>query len=281
MDSIDKRKISMLAFDLDGTLLNGSFEISDYTLSKIHQVMEKGIKVTISSARIPTMQQVFIGQLGFKGPYIASNGGLILNNADGSILHDQPIIGTTLNKLCKFAMDADLHLSLQTMTAIFFTRDNPRVARLEHYNRVAEKHGYPRAPMRFLERDYSNYDDSPTYKVLAYVPEDDKFQALIHFLDQEEDLVYTFSEPNLFDITPRGTDKGMGIEKVAGYYGIPLAEVCAFGDYDNDIPIFEKVGTGVAMGNASDNLKAKATFVTDYNYNDGIGKAIEAMKDCF
>lgn len=275
------RKISMFAFDLDGTLLNDSFDISEFTLGKIHRAMKKGVQVTISSARIPTMQHAFIGLLGFKGPYIASNGGLILNSADGSILNDQPIEDLVLKRLCHLAMETNMHLSLQTMENIYFTRDNPRIARLDHYNRVAKKYGYPQAPMKLLSKDYSNYNGSPTYKVLIYAPEEEKFQALTSFLDAEENLCYTFSESNLFDITPRGTDKGMGIEIVADYYGIPLEEVCAFGDYDNDIPIFEKVGTSVAMGNASDNLKAKAEYITDFNYNDGIGKAIEKLSRYF
>lgn len=271
----------MFAFDLDGTLLNDSFDISEFSLDKIHQAMKKGIKVTISSARIPTMQQAFIGLLGFRGPYIASNGGLILNSDDGSVLNDQPIEDSVLRRLCHLAMETSMHLSLQTMEDIYFTRDNPRVSRLDHYNRVAKKYGYSPAPMKYLTTDYSNYDGSPTYKVLIYAPEEEKFRALTSFLETEKELVYTFSESNLFDITPRGTDKGMGIEIVADYYGIPLEEVCAFGDYDNDIPIFEKVGTSVAMGNASENLKAKAEFITDFNYNDGIGKAIEKLSRHF
>ncbi len=271
----------MFAFDLDGTLLNDSFDISKFTLGKIHQAMDKGVKVTISSARIPTMQQVFIGLLGIRGPYIASNGGLILNSADKTVLNDQPIADPVLMRLCHLAIETKLHLSLQTMKNIYFTRDNPRIARLEHYNHVAQKYGYPRAPMQVLDSDYGNYDNSPTYKVLIHAPEEEKFQALASFLDSEEDLVYTFSEANLFDITRRGTNKGMGIEIVAGYYGIPLEEVCAFGDYDNDIPIFEKVGTTVAMGNSSKNLKAKAEFITDFNNNDGIGKAIEKLSRFF
>jgi len=271
------RKISLFAFDLDGTLLNDVFDISDYTLSKIHQAMAMGAKVTTSSARIPTMQQVFVGRLGFQGPYIACNGGLIVNSADGTVLNDQPIEDSVLKRLFRLAREARMHLSLQTSGDIYYTKDNPRIERIHLYNRVAAKYGYPSAPIAILDDDYGNYDGSPTYKVLIYTPEEEKFQVLVNFLDSEEGLVYTFSEPNLFDITRRGTDKGMGIEIVAGYYGIPLEEVCAFGDFDNDIPIFEKVGTRVAMGNASENLKARADFITDFNYNDGVGKAVEKL----
>jgi len=104
---------------------------------------------------------------------------------------------------------------------------------------------------------------------------------VIDYLETEPELAYTFSEEDLFEVMLKGVDKGRGLEQVAQYYGIPLEEVCAFGDFDNDIPMFERAGTSVAMGNANANLKARATFVTATNDNDGVAKAIEVLKDCF
>lgn len=274
---IGRRKVSLLAFDLDGTLLDSSFDISRETLQAIHDVMGKGIKVTISSGRIASMQQVFVSRLGFEGPYIASNGALVIDSRDKTVLHSQPINPVILKRLCDFSLDANLHISVQTMSTLYFSKDNPRISRLEHYHRVAAKHGYPEVPVELLKKGCSNYLEKPTYKVLIYTPEAAQHQQLTAYLDQSPGLIYTFSEPNLFEISPRGVDKGRGIEMVADYYGIPLSEVCAFGDYDNDIPIFQRVGTAIAMGNASDNLTAFADFVTDTNDNNGIGTAIAAM----
>lgn len=272
------RKISLLSFDLDGTLLNSANEISESTLRKVHEVMGKGVHATISSGRIPTMQQVFISLLGFNGPYIACNGAIILNSTDNSVLFSQPIASDVLRRLCAYAADIRLHVCLQTMSTMFYTKNNPRLYLLEEYDRVAVKYGSPRVPVQFLDDDYGNFDGRPTYKVLIYTPEKEKYNQLTAYLDQEPELAYSFSGPNLFEVCPRGIDKGMGLQRVAEFYNIPLSEVCAFGDYDNDIRIFEKAGTGIAMGNGSDNLKAVAEFVTDTNDNDGISKAIEAME---
>lgn len=278
---IEKCKISLLSFDLDGTLLNGSYEISGDTLQAIHHVIGQGVKVTISSGRIASMQQVFVSLLGFKGPYIASNGALIIDSSNNAVLHSQPVGPAVLKRLCDFSLDTNLHVCVQTMNSLYFSKDNPRISLLEHYRRVAAKHGFPEVPIEPLVKSCSNYLEYPTYKVLIYTPVATQHQQLTDYLDKVPELIYTFSEPNLFEISPRGIDKGKGIELVADYYGIPLSEVCTFGDYDNDIPIFHRVGTAIAMGNASANLKAVANYVTDTNKNNGIAKALAAMVDCF
>src|SRR5690554_1657458 len=281
MVPICKKKISLLSFDLDGTLLDDAGEISELTLEQIHAAMDKGVKVTISSGRIPSMQRLYVSQLDFDGPYIASNGALILNSIDDSVIYSKPIEEDILAELCVFCRTEQMHLCLQTMKNMYYTQNNPRVSLLKQYDSVAEKHGFSKVPMQILDRDYSNFDNSPTYKALVYVPDKQKYSSLVNYLDNEPRLIYTFSDQNLFEISVRGVDKGQGIQIVANHYGIPLNEVCAFGDFDNDIPLFEQVGLSIAMGNGSNKLKNKAMYITDSNVNEGVAKAIANMASCF
>ena len=62
---------------------------------------------------------------------------------------------------------------------------------------------------------------------------------------------------------------------MAGSYGVDLKHVMTIGDYENDLPMLTSVGLGVAMGNASEAVKAKVRYVTDTNDRDGMAKAIE------
>ncbi len=271
-----ENKISLLAFDLDGTLLDSTGDISRATLARIHKAMERGIRVTISSGRTPPMQQVFVSLLGFRGPYIACNGALILDSRDNSVLHSRPLENAELARLCEFSRQERFHICIQNRDALYYSKGNPRVSLLQQYNGVASKHGFPEVPIRFIEDD-PGILARPAYKVLIYTPEPKQHQRLAAYLNKCSGLAYTFSEPNLFEISPPGVTKGEGIELICRHYKIPLGEVCAFGDYDNDIPIFERVGTGIAMGNACAALKSVAALVTDTNDNDGIGKALAAM----
>jgi Cof subfamily protein (haloacid dehalogenase superfamily) len=259
-------KISLLAFDLDGTLLNSSAEISEFTLFKIGRAMEKGVKVTVCSGRIPAMQQAYLSRLGVCGPYVACNGALVINNGDGSLLYRKTIAREPLERFCKFAAENQLHSCIQTDDTLYFSPDNPRMRLFEKYNRLAERRGCPKALMGELTVELSGRTVS-AYKAMVYAPQNRQFEQTVAFLGGEPELSHTVSETRLFDIVGRGADKGAGIKRVAGYYGIPLEEVCAFGDYDNDLPLFNVTGMSVAMGNAAAGLKTAATFVTDTNRN--------------
>jgi len=72
------------------------------------------------------------------------------------------------------------------------------------------------------------------------------------------------------DIIPSATGKGTAVEKILGYYGISKDEAIAFGDGENDIEMLEAVGTGIAMDNAVDKVKAAADFVCGSVSDDGI-----------
>jgi Cof subfamily protein (haloacid dehalogenase superfamily) len=271
------QKISLLAFDLDGTLLNNSSEIGGFTLSKIGRVMEQGVKVTVCSGRIPAMQQVYLSQLGVCGPYVACNGALVINHEDDTTLYQKTIARGPLEKFCVFAAETQLDACVQTRETLYFSKDNPRVSLLEEYNCLAEQHGLPTVRMGDITFEVSGAP-VPVYKAMVYAPKQRQFEKTAAFLRAEPELSYSFSATRLFDIVSRGADKGAGIKRVAGYYGIPLQEVCVFGDYDNDLPMFRAAGMSVAMGNAAAHLKMEATFVTDTNDNDGVGKALEVLE---
>lgn len=243
--------------------------------------MEKGLKITICSGRTPAMQRTYISQLGFKGPYVACNGALLVDGGnDGLQVYGRPIDSKTLEDLCAFALKEEIHICLQTKEALYFSKNNPRIKLVQKYNYVAKKYESSPAPVRSLDITLDT-GGLPVYKALVYAPEKQKFEKIMSYLNENSEISYTFSENYLFDIMYKGINKGEGIKRVAGYYGIPIQEVCAFGDYDNDMPMFSAVGTSVAMGNATSKLKSVSTFITDTNNNDGVGKGIEVIMKYF
>jgi Cof subfamily protein (haloacid dehalogenase superfamily) len=77
------------------------------------------------------------------------------------------------------------------------------------------------------------------------------------------------------DITHPLANKGVALTEIAKLLGIPLTEIAAIGDGSNDVPMFERSGLSIAMGNASPSVKRKADFATDSNRHDGFAKAIQ------
>ena len=79
------------------------------------------------------------------------------------------------------------------------------------------------------------------------------------------------------EITIRGITKARGMERALDYYGIDRENSVGFGDAFNDLEMMEYAGIGVAMGNARDEVKEAADYVTDHIDRDGIAKAVEKL----
>ncbi|GMO11893.1 MAG: Cof-type HAD-IIB family hydrolase [Treponemataceae bacterium] len=80
------------------------------------------------------------------------------------------------------------------------------------------------------------------------------------------------------EISPQGVHKGLAVEKVAHFYCAPISDTVAIGDSDNDTQMILNAGVGIAMGNATPELKAIADFVTDDIRNDGFAKALASQQ---
>lgn len=269
-------KISLLAFDLDGTLLNRQRRILDSNISTLHQLMARGIKVTVCSGRMPYAQRRYVEQMGFIGPYVAGNGCLIAHSADDAVLFSKPMTKAQVDRLCAFIRDKGLRLSLQTKDGVFYSRDQEHFTP-EWLEELARKFGLGEDQVGFLAEDFRYSGGDPVLKATLNIPAEYNFEPIRQYLEAQPGFTYSYSDRSFVEIHAKGTDKGTGIQFVADYYKIPLAEVCVFGDYDNDIPAFALAGVSVAMGNASPNLKARAMYITDTNENDGVGKALAAL----
>ena len=80
--------------------------------------------------------------------------------------------------------------------------------------------------------------------------------------------------PDFVDITAQGADKGTALKTMAARIGVEISETMAFGDGGNDVPIISAAGTGVAMGNAGEDVKAAADYVTSSVDDDGVASAL-------
>jgi hydroxymethylpyrimidine pyrophosphatase-like HAD family hydrolase len=83
------------------------------------------------------------------------------------------------------------------------------------------------------------------------------------------------SQPHYLDVTHPMANKGVVVGRLSNYYKIPLENVVTVGDQLNDVLMFKRSGLSIAMGNASDEVKRQATFVTDSHEDEGFAKAVE------
>lgn len=138
--------------------------------------------------------------------------------------------------------------------------------------------GYSRLtgePVHLLE-DPEGLAKRGVSKVL-WLDEPEKIAADGEELDREpvEETCFCTSTPHILEFMHREVSKGEGLRKVCEYCGVDVSASIAAGDQLNDLAMLEAAGLGVAMGNAHEDVKRRAGFVTDTNEEDGLARVIE------
>jgi len=277
LSQLDLKKaasVKLIVCDLDGTLLNSRKQISQANVASLQAARSRGIVVTICTSRIPQMTAVYAKELAIDDYYIASNGAVIIDARDDSMPYCKYADGTETASLLEFSKREDLNHVLSTDQGCYCSTGNRRIPRYIQYNELAVAKNLIPIPLYQLEDHYHEVSGMNIYKVLLSDLTEIKQQRAEDFL-RTLNLRYVTSEPGVLDINAGGIDKGTGVRTLAEMFGLSKEEICVFGDYSNDLPMFEAAGFSVAMGNGNDEVKRRATVVTATNDEDGVAAAIK------
>ncbi len=257
--------IKALFFDIDGTLVSfKTHEIPQSTIDAIRMAKQNGVKVFISTGR----PKAFISSLESIEPYID---GYITNNGACSFIGDQiinsnPISKDDVDTIYNYAMEHDHPMIIM---------GNEDFAIINNYD-IVYSIFYGELRIR-VDRNIVSADT---------VMNKDVYQMTM-FLDPEEELQLMAKVkhvtsgrwcPDFTDITDLSADKGKGLEKMAEHLGLKIEETMSFGDGGNDIPIIKRAGIGVVMGNATDEVKKFADYVTTSVDEDGVMNALKHFR---
>lgn len=242
-----------LVFDLDGTLLNSDKEISKGTVEVITKLYEIGFKIIIATARPPRYTDFVKDYFSFPLHITYYNGGYYQN---GDITFSSTIPKEINQKIINYVLEneklANLSVEREDKWYANDTFD------YETYFNI------PKGPEVISTDEIKEI--SPT-KILLLNPKDSK-----RFKNEFEDICNISITDNgeLIQVNEINTSKATGIKDVAESMGLTMNDVTCFGDDHNDIEMFKSCGTSVAMGNAVNELKEIATYITDTNDNEGI-----------
>lgn len=244
-------------FDIDGTLLSfKTHKTPESTKRALATLREKGILTIVSSGR-PTYQLPPCIKTGFDA-YITLSGQLCYD-ADG-VFRSNPISKTGVASVVEQVKSGCYEALVLQGDRAFCSKLTDDVAE------VARAAGLVYEP-----DDIDRTFDAPVYQFCAFLDQDRE-----HIITDAIPDVATTRWTHLFcDIMPADGGKIHGVRAAFERYGISPQEAIAFGDGENDLSMFEAVGTGVAMGNAWDTVKERADYVTTSVDDDGIWKACE------
>lgn len=245
--------VKIIFFDIDGTLIDmESKKITKKMLETLHRLQEKGIKICLATGRAPATLPVF-EDIRFDA-YLTFNGSLCYT--ENETIFSNPISQKDLQQLLRNAGKMGRAVSIATK------------------ERIASN-GFEKDLATYFEFAHIELVVSPDFDQVA---KEEIYQVMLGCRKEEYDLILSEVDnakiaawwDRAVDIIPADGGKGVGIQKMLDYFGIPKEEALAFGDGNNDIEMFQAVGTGVAMENASEALKAVSDEICPHVREDGI-----------
>ena len=259
-------RIALVVSDVDGTLVTRDKVLTDAAKGAVRRLKEAGIGFTIVSSR-PTLGMHFlIEPLALNLPFGSFNGSSIVDPALKPI--EQHVLAAAtaqrgIDVLAQFGVDIWLFTSEQWLTR------NPDGEYVPH-----EKRAIRHDPV--IVEDFTPYLTGAC-KIVGASSDAALLQRCEAAMQAAVGTQATAvrSQSYYLDVTPPGHDKGTFVESIARRLGIPAGAVATIGDMQNDLPMFSWSGVSFAMGNATDDVKKRATHVTASNDDDGFAKAMD------
>jgi hypothetical protein len=257
--------IGLLVSDIDGTLVRPDKTIAPATIEAVTRLRDAGIHFSIISARPARGMRYPIETLRIDQPTAAFNGGTI-TRADGTIAMAKHLSDEAAGLALEFLDRAQVEIWVFA-DGKWITRDPdgefvPRERRAVGFEPtiVPDFAGITR-----IDKIVGASSDHPRLAGLE--------GELAGLLGERAHAVR--SQAYYLDVTHPEADKGHGVAALAEVMGLPVDRVAVIGDAPNDVPMFRRAALSIAMGQAFDEVKAEATYVTTTNEEDGIARAIE------
>ena len=261
------KPIRMVIADVDGTLVTQEKVLTQRAAQAVSRLREAGIQFTVTSGRPPRGMAMLIDPLKLTQPLAAFNGSVLIK-PDLKTVVDQKFLPVgvpekVIEAIENHGLDVWLYTDIE-----WFVRD-------------------PNAPHVAREQWTVKFPPTVVKTFAGLLGRVAKIVGVSDDLDRvakcEKDVQQAGgshisaarSQPYYLDVTHPQANKGEVVLSLSKLLNIPAAEIATLGDMPNDVLMFQKSGVSIAMGNASPEVQAAATYVTSTNEDEGFAKAIE------
>ena len=256
----------LICTDLDGTLLASDKSISAENTAAIERFKAGGGKFTFVTGRMPYFAEDARDKVCPNAPIGCINGGGVYDFEAGEYVTAEVLPREAL-ELVEYAEKnvPGIGISIYTFERIYFSAENEAMAEFRAVTGVANAV----KPYREI--------DIPIAKIVFGDTRRESLVKLAELLlahPLAEKFNFVSSELTLFEILPKGVNKGSVLPKLAAHLGIDMSKTVAIGDYNNDIPMLRAARWGVAVANACEEAKAAANYHTVSNDESAIARVI-------
>ncbi|HUO11638.1 MAG TPA: Cof-type HAD-IIB family hydrolase [Caulobacteraceae bacterium] len=260
------RKISLVLADVDGALVTEDKVLTDRAKAAVRALRAAGIRFAITSGRPPRGMEMLFDELQLETPVAGFNGGLIVKT-DLSIIEEKTlppdVAAEALKLIGEHGLDAWVYSGNDWLVT------NPKAP---HVDREAWTVKFQPT----VVRDFEGRLD----RVAKIVGISDDLERVRKCEADAQAAVgaratAARSQPYYLDVTHKDANKGAVAGYLSQHLGVPEAEIATIGDQPNDVLMFKRSGLSIAMGNASDEVKAQASETTASYNDEGFAKAME------
>lgn len=255
--------------DVDGTLVDSQKNVSNETMEAIKNAQEKGTQIIICTGRQRAGAKMFKEMCGLSRYVICTNGAEIYDCENKEVLFRSAIDAKECKKLYEFAIENDMLIKLnfgiaRAITKLEFIEKNEIV----------------------LDEDIDEFLMKNEITQITVACEDENKRELVkNFINNNprvktiNQFVWEVNDKTMYCIhcTNPNVSKGNAMAGLCKYLGIDLKDAVAIGDDMNDVSMLKMAGLGVAMGNATEEVKVAADVVTASNEESGVAKILQKI----
>jgi Cof subfamily protein (haloacid dehalogenase superfamily) len=259
-------RIRLVLSDVDGTLVTADKELTNDSIRAVQRLKEQGLLFAVTSGRPPKGLRMLIDPLALTTPLAGFNGGLIVDR-DLQILQELTIRDEDVDPIIDVLEEHELSVWVYQGTDWYvLDLDGPHVA---HESVVCQFGPTQLDSFEGVRGDIIKVvgvHDDPAVIATATAALNKRFG---------DDVSATSSQTYYIDVTHQDANKGSVVDYLARTLSLETNQIATVGDMANDVLMFERSGLSIAMGNASEDVKGKASYVTTSNDDEGFAHAMD------
>lgn len=257
--------IKLVATDIDGTILGNNRIFTEQVIQCIHSLENNGIKVVLVTGRMHAGAKKIATRLNLRTPIVSFQGGLIRDYNDNT-LYEKFLPPKVVDEIINWARENNVHLNLYSEDVLYSEEDNETIKR---YSNAQE--------LNYVIKNFDEIKHDKINKLLGIDYNDaNRVTEWVNLMTiNYPNLHIVKSTPHFCEFSSLDATKACAVEFLQNYWNIDKSETLSIGDQNNDIELLKAGGVKIAMGNATDELKQIADYITDSVDNNGFVKAID------